>query len=316
MNNTLCKITEKFNIPRSYNGLMYRNKKLSSYTTFNIGGITPLFLEPVSVKDLSLLLNAFYEQKVSFFILGGGSNLVIADEGIPVPVLSTRGLCSISLLSSEDGWILTCGAGVKIENLMSFCIDNSFAGLENFAGLPGTAGGAAYMNARCYDKSISDVLISIDFLEFCDRGYKESKYVFCEKDWTYKHSPFQQSRNIITGVSFRVKEGDIQDIQQKCAYFINDRKEKGHFKYPSAGSVFKNNHAFGKPSGQIIDEAGLKGLKKGDAQIAPWHGNFIINLGNASASDVKSLVAVVQEAVFEKFAFNLETEIIFTQDLF
>ncbi len=316
MKNTLCKKTENFNIPQAYKGLMYRNRELSSYTSFKIGGITPLFFEPSSVKDLCLLLNALCEQKTSFFILGGGTNLVIADEGIPVPVISTRSLSSVSLSASGEDLILHCGSGLAISTLTEFCVEHSLTGFESFTGLPGTTGGAVYMNARCYDTSMSDLILNVGFLEYCNGYYKKSLYLTCEKDWSYKKSPFQQTKHIITDVSFCLKKGNKHDIEQKCSFFINDRKQKGHFDYPSAGSVFKNNRLFGKPSGQIIDEAGLKGLEKGGAQIAPWHGNIIINVKHASASDVKGLVQTVQKTVHEKFGFNLEPEIIFTQDLF
>lgn len=310
-------MTENFNIPQSFHGSISTCKELSSFTSFKIGGCTPLFIEPLSINDLIIILDAFNEQKKDFFILGGGSNLVIADEGIPVPVISTSSFENIAFTSLDDGiFLLSCGSGLQVDKLIQYCIANEFEGLENFAGLPGSVGGAAYMNARCYEKSISDAVCAIRYVDEINGHYEEFSYIYRKNDWDYKKSPFQHGKKIITGVDFFVKKGKADIIAEKTGSYIADRKEKGHFKYPSAGSVFKNNHAFGKPSGKIIDEAGLKGFRIGGVQIAPWHGNFIINVDKGKASEVKELVTLVQNTVFEKFGFFLEPEIIFTQDLF
>ena len=141
------------------------------------------------------------------------------------------------------------------------------------------------------------------------------EYIFDSKDWDYKKSPFQSGDKFIVEVNFKVHKGRKNDIFDKAESYITDRELKGHFKYPSAGSVFKNNRSFGKPSGKIIDEVGLRGFSVGDAQVAPWHGNFIINTGSATAMDVKKLVEHIQKNVQEKTGFLLECEIIFTDSL-
>lgn len=308
---------EKFNIPQTFQGSIVSNQELSSFTSFKIGGCTPLFIQPASINDLIAILNAFNDQKTDFFVLGGGSNLVIADEGIPVPVISTGSFDHISSLVRDDGAILlSCGSGLSVERIIQYCIDTELSGLENFAGLPGSVGGAVYMNARCYEKSVSDSVYAVRYVENVNGRYREYSYTYCAHDWDYKKSPFQHTKKIITGVDLIVTKGEKESITEKCRVCIDDRKEKGHFRYPSAGSVFKNNRDFGKPSGKIIDEAGLKGLRIGGTQIAPWHGNFIVNVDQGKASEVKELVTVVQNTVFEKFGFFLEPEIIFTQDLF
>jgi UDP-N-acetylmuramate dehydrogenase len=146
-------------------------------------------------------------------------------------------------------------------------------------------------------------------------------------EWSYKHSPFMDKNVFITQVvlelipaykNFFIQNEPIpaeikESIRRDSDHFINDRKQKGHFLAPSAGSVFKNNRLFGKPSGVIVDEAGLKGLSVGGAQVAPWHGNFIINNGNAMANDVRGLVQTVQRKVKDSTGFSLETEIIFVE---
>ena len=145
--------------------------------------------------------------------------------------------------------------------------------------------------------------------------------MFNSTDWDYKKSPFQENsvsqtpHRYITQVTFRLTPATGPDAHERiaadCKKYIAERVDKGHFKYPSAGSVFKNNHAFGAPSGKLIDDCGLKGLASGGAQIAPFHGNFIINTGNATAEDIKALVKAAQKTVKEKFGFELEPEIIF-----
>ena len=206
--------------------------------------------------------------------------------------------------------LLICGAGCTFEKITDFCIKNEISGLENFAGLPGTTGGATFMNARCYEVSISDVLSSVKYIDLSD--FTEKTYSVDLSEWDYKKSPFQSGDKIITQVNFNVKKGISKEIEEKSLSFIKDRENKGHFKFPSAGSVFKNNRNFGKPSGKIIDEVGLRGFSVGQAQVAPWHGNFIINNGNATASDVRNLVEIIQEKVLKETGFMLECEIIFT----
>ena len=332
--NTVCKNRENSKIEEkvlhsAFRGIIAKNYPLSHLSTFKVGGDASFFIEPFSIDSLVFALE--YLKGNSFFIFGGASNLVISDEGIKIPVLSTRSLKNISVIekntetteTKEKEFFLRCEAGASIDSLIDFCIEKGFTGLENFAGLPGSIGGAVYMNARCYDVSISDVLSEVRFidckkmqnsLDFVSKDFFESS-VFDEKDWDYKKSPFQDNKKLIVEVILKVKKADTQSVREKADKYIADRKEKGHFRFPSAGSVFKNNRSFGKPSGKIIDEAGLKGFQIGGAQIAPWHGNFIINRGTATAKDIKNLVIYIKELVREKCGFDLEPEILFTDIL-
>ncbi|MBQ6110064.1 MAG: UDP-N-acetylmuramate dehydrogenase [Alphaproteobacteria bacterium] len=292
------------------------NVPLAPKTTFKIGGNAAVFTEPNSVSQLCQLIAIIHKNSWPFFILGGGSNVVINDNGLNAVVVGLKKLKNICLLQepvNKDEVFVCCDAGVTIGQLVSFCINNSVSGVEEFAGLPGTCGGACYMNARCYGVSFSENLNGVFYI---GSDYQEHKYIFNAKDWDYKKSPFQQMiKNrecfAITKVILRLRRGNKNMIDLMCAKYIKDRENKGHFNFPSAGSVFKNNHNFGKPSGQIIDEVGLRGIKIGDAQIAPWHGNFIINTGNASAKDVKQLIQKIKSKVFDKTGFELEPEIIF-----
>ena len=307
--NNLLKKSVNFNIIDNYNGIFLQNESLKDKTTFKIGGNASFFAKPEDSKSLIALLSWAKENDLPLFILGGGSNLVVSDDGIDKLVISTE---AFDFCNLQDE-VLTCGSGCSFEKITEFCIKSEISGLENFAGLPGTTGGATFMNARCYEVSISDVISSVKYIDLSD--FTEKTYSVDLSEWDYKKSPFQTGDKIITQVNFNVKKGNSKEIEEKSLSFIKDREIKGHFKFPSAGSVFKNNRNFGKPSGKIIDEVGLRGFSVGQAQVAPWHGNFIINNGNATASDVRNLVEIIQEKVLKETGFMLECEIIFTDKI-
>ena len=225
-------------------------------------------------------------------------------------------------VGAENGQktIIRAAAGESVAALVSFAEREGLSGLEEFAGLPGTVGGAVYMNARCFDREMSDVAAKITWLEWTTQdapqaqdgagAFRAKSAVFAPSDWDYKKSPFTGTGRVVLSAEFIVQKGDKASIAQKAAAFIQERKDKGHYKAPCAGSVFKNNRAFGRPTGKIIDELGLKGERRGGAQIAPFHGNIIINAGGASSADVRALVDLCKARAKEKFGIELEEEIV------
>ncbi|MBP3741349.1 MAG: UDP-N-acetylmuramate dehydrogenase [Treponema sp.] len=296
------------------------NEPLAPKSTFRIGGNARLFITPQTSEQFESALSAVRNADIPFFIIGGASNLVFPDEGYQGAIISSQALKEIYYTPdeiTEDGSLLvTCQAGTPMAAFVDFCTKKNLTGAEQFAGLPGTVGGALYMNARCFDRSISDIFYSAEYFTFHGKSTQHATITFNPSDWDYKKSPFQdkQQQKIITSATFHLRPAAAEDhdrIISDCKKYIAERVDKGHFKYPSAGSVFKNNHAFGAPSGKLIDQCGLKGLQIGGAQIAPFHGNFIINTGNATCSDVKALVQRAKDTVKEKFGFDLECEIIF-----
>lgn len=312
--NTLRKLTENFNTNIN---ILY-DEPMSKHTTFKVGGPADVFFEPSSMEEVKSIIDFLKKNKQNFFVLGGGSNIVVSDEGIKDAVICTQKMKSIKLLSKKEQdsstlretLFLKCSAGTLMDRIASFCEENSISGLETFSGLPGTIGGAIYMNARCYEHSISDILQSVIYFNVETAAI--DSYDFKETDWSYKKSPFQHSGNIILEAVLKCSKGNAEQIKERNSSYIEDRKSKGHFNFPSAGSVFKNNREFGSPSGKIIDEAGLRGFCMGGAQIAPWHGNFIINTGSATAKDIQNLVCYIINEVKQKTGFVLEPEIIFT----
>ena len=298
---------EKFNTD-DFKGRILFSETMANHTTFRIGGPAPLFIEPFDVPSLRFALSVLKTDAVPYFVLGGGSNIVVSDKGFEGAVVSMSALCHIE----ADGEYVASGAGASVSSVVSFCTEHALSGLEAFAGLPGSAGGAVYMNARCFDVSVSDVLSEVRYID--GSTLEEKTYRFNAADWDYKISPFQNTPRIVTRAVFKTKklsEDKKNEIVERCKTCVAERSAKGHFKFPSAGSVFKNNRAFGKPSGKIIDEAGLKGMRSGGAQIAPWHGNFIVNTGGATAEDVRVLVDRIVEIVRQKTGFTLECEILF-----
>ena len=285
------------------------NEPLSEHTTFKIGGNADYFMLPQTVKELASIILWAKDNNIPFFIIGGGSNLVISDDGFRGAVICTEKLNSFYIEEKSCIKKLVCGGGCSMKDTVAFCESNGLSGLETFSGLPGTVGGACFMNARCYNKSISDVLVSAEY--FDTQTGKTGTYKMNSKDWDYKKSPFQNSDKIIVQAAFCVKDGNKDEIKKLDEYYVHDREQKGHFRYPSAGSVFKNNRDFGEPSGKIIQDTGLLGYTIGCAKVSDWHGNFIINYNNATASDVKKIVQHVTDVVYEKRHFKLEPEIIF-----
>lgn len=298
------------------------NEALAPKSTFKVGGTARLFITPQTPEQLESTISAVRSAELPYFVTGGASNVVYPDGIYEGAIISTQGIKEIIYdpdeIPSDGSVLVTCQCGVPMAAFVDFCTRKNLTGAEQFAGLPGTVGGAVYMNARCFDRSISDILYSTTHLQYKGDKAQQIELPFDSKDWDYKKSPFQSTKDknqlYITQTTFRLTPAGASShdrITADCKKYIAERVNKGHFKYPSAGSVFKNNHAFGAPSGKLIDDCGLKGLTCGGAQIAPFHGNFIINTGSATAADIKSLVSQAQKAVYEKFGFNLEPEIIF-----
>lgn len=322
------KLREKFNIT----GRILVNEPLSEKTSMKVGGKAPLLFIPDTEESFIRLLEILKstdfqdcfrdfmaEEGITpyrnglYFILGGGTNIVVSDKGFSCPVVSTGGLSDFKVLGSEgEKFFVRAGAGLPMNKLVNLLKDESLGSMAEFAGLPGSCGGAVFMNARCFNSSVSDFFVSAKIFDM-DRGSVDE--VLMEPSaWDYKKTPFQVKSCVILSVVFAVNKVSRKEIEEKMREAVNLRKEKGHYLFPSAGSVFKNNRSFGKPTGALIDSVGLKGLSRGGAKVAPWHGNIIINEGNATGADIRALVEEVKKTVLEKTGFNLDCEIFFVGD--
>lgn len=314
----------------AFDGDILQNEDLSSKTTFKIGQKAKLFISPKNYYSFQIALTSLINLNIPFFILGGGSNVVFPDDDFNKVILCTKEFSSVTKLNVSDlpsdfGTItlqknkvlVTCFSGTSVATLVNYCTNHNISGVEEFAGLPGSIGGAVYMNARCFNKSFSDILFYTTWMDLKSKKAELHHKLYNANEWEYKKSPFQDGTKFITTATFLLTQRTQKDhlfILENCKKYIQERVSKGHFEYPSAGSVFKNNRSFGKSSGQIIDEAGLRGYTVGGAKIADFHGNFIINTNNAKAQDVKSIVNHTKDVIKKKYDFSLESEIIFVED--
>jgi UDP-N-acetylmuramate dehydrogenase len=304
----------------AFSGAWRFDEPLASHTTFKVGGPAGLWIQPDLSCFLSFvpqLLCRARERNIPVFVLGGGANIVVADRGIPGIVLDTGqwtgikpgpGKEAASARGPAGTELLVFCSGTPVDQAAERAASLGLGGLEFLAGMPGSVGGSVWMNARCYERSVSDVLVETEILT--EEGSTERVPVR-SSDFGYKKSPFQTRNAVILSAAFALKKRPPAELRACMDEHRRDREAKGHYRYPSAGSAFKNNRAFGKPTGKIIDEAGLRGLSRGGASIAPWHGNLLINTGGATAADIKALLEDVAEQVHRATGFVLENEILF-----
>lgn len=298
-----------------FEGAVKFDEPMSMHTSFRVGGPAKVFVKPNSFDDLLLLVSWIRENKIPYFIIGGGTNLLVKDKGIDA-VLISLGDCLKKISMGERGKnriIVNAGAGVKTHLLCSFAIKNSLKGMNFALGIPGTIGGGIVMNAGTAIGSIAHVLHEITIL-----GQKGEKKTIPAKNikFGYRGLTLLRKRRdsaienfIILEASFSLTPGNPLKIKDEADIIIAQRKKKQPTDLPSAGCFFKNPN-LKTPAARLIDQAGLRGLKKGGAMISPKHANFIINVNNASAADILSLSKNAQDRVENKFNIKLVPEVI------
>ncbi len=278
------------------------NEPLKKHTSFKIGGNAALFIVPGDDSALSAVLKKCYEESVRTVVIGNGSNLLVADEGIDaVVILMTRENGEIRLINDTD---IYCDAGVSLTKVCRFALENGLSGLEFAFGIPGSVGGAVYMNAGAYNGEIKDVITKCEFLK------EDGTHGFMDKEdmqLGYRTSIFNKNGCVITGAYFSLVKDSKDAIKNRMNDFLSRRKNKQPLEYPSAGSTFKrpkDNFA-----GALIEQSGLKGACIGGAQVSEKHAGFVINKGNATAKDVIELVELIKKKVKEDSGIDLEPEI-------
>lgn len=282
--------------------LIVENEPLCKHTTFKIGGPAKYFCTVNNEASLTSLISVLKSENIRFFILGNGSNILADDNGFDGAIITLSGdFCKSELIDAD---VIRCYSGVKLSTLCKFALENSLAGLEFAFGIPGTVGGAVYMNAGAYGGEMKNVVASVRYLD-SDGSIKE---LGAEKlDFRYRHSVFTDSEKIILSADIKLSKADKADISAKMNDFMERRKSKQPLEYPSAGSVFKRPEGYF--AGALIEQAGLKGYTIGGAQVSEKHSGFIINYNNATCEDVKKLVKHIQDTVMEKDGVMLECEI-------
>lgn len=281
------------------------NQVLSQYTSFKIGGNCPLLIKPNSVECLCELMSAFAENGHSYRVMGKGSNLLISDKGIDCPVI----LISSDLgKMSFEGENVTCETGLPLISLCSEAANRELSGLEFAYGIPGSVGGAVYMNAGAYGGEMRDIIVSCTYADEKGELHKIKKE---DMELSYRHSFFSGKPYIITDVTLELQKGDKKVITDKMQELMSKRREKQPLEYPSAGSTFKRPE--GDFAGRLIDAAGMRGFAVGGAQVSEKHCGFVVNKGSAAFDDVVSVINAVKDKVKETSGRELECEVIIWQ---
>jgi UDP-N-acetylmuramate dehydrogenase len=279
------------------------NAPLSAYCSFKIGGPAEILYIPHTEDALVFALRFAREAGAPCRVLGNGSNVLIDDKGLPGLTLRLAGGLT-ELYLREDGAVY-CGAGVSLKRLCTFALDNGLAGLEFAYGIPGSVGGAVYMNAGAYGGEIKNVLESVRCIDPATLEKRER--AAAGLDIAYRSTPFMTNGEIITGAAFRLAPGDPAVSKARMNELMAKRKASQPLEWPSAGSTFKRPKE--GYAAAMIDQTGLKGYRVGGAEVSEKHAGFVINKNNATFADVCGVIEGVRQAVYEKFGVRLETEV-------
>lgn len=286
-------------------GTHLRDEPMSRHTNFRIGGPADLMYIPNSVNALDAALRYLNQNGIPVLILGGGYNLLVSDQGFRgAAVKLPEGITDPIHFQEQT---VTASAGLPLKRLVREAAARGLAGIENLAGIPGTVGGAIYMNAGAYGSCVADVFRSAQAV--CPEGGLRSMSV-ADLQFNYRSSILQEMRcTVITGAVFKLRPGaNPAELEDRCREIIRIRNGKHPVGLPSAGSFFRNTRGL-PPAGRLIEEAGLKGLAVGGAQVSPMHANFIVNTGGATCREVLDLMARVQEHVQRIHGVLLEPEV-------
>jgi UDP-N-acetylmuramate dehydrogenase len=286
-------------------GKVLFNETMSRHTSIGVGGMADALVSPETVKELGQIITCLRHYKTPFIPVGNGTNLIMRDGGYRGVIISMKGLNNITLSKRNAGQAsISTGAGAALSEIVRMATEESLAGMEFCAGIPGSVGGAVKMNAGAYGSEIKDTIEEIELLNNSGeiRELKRNALTF-----EYRNLDLPEG-SVITGATFLLKEGIREQIQGRINEILGMRKNKHPLEFRNSGSIFKNPKG-GVPAGQIIDELGLKGLQIGGAKISEKHGNFIINLGQAKAGDIIALIDMVKKKVKDERGITLETEV-------
>lgn len=278
-----------------------RNEQLKKHTSFRIGGPADYFCLPQNLTDLLAAFDFARQKKIAVAVIGSGTNLLALDQGFRGLVIKLAGGLKQVRIS---GSIVRAGAGISLAQLLKAATGQSLTGLEFLAGIPGSLGGAVVMNAGAWGREIGRLVESVQALD------SNGNIIFLRRQdlhFAYRSSRLQKKKIVIAEVVLKLKKAKASRIKRTIKDYLEKRKEKQPLGIPNAGSIFKNPR--GKFAGQLLEAAGLKGQRIGDAQVSVKHANFIVNLGEAKASDVLRLITKMQSTVKRRFKVKLEPEI-------
>lgn len=274
------------------------NEPMAKHTTFRTGGNADFFVTPESIEEVEHILKILKDENIT--VLGNGSNVLVTDKGIRGVVIALRKLNNYEI---QDN-IIVAECGLPIAKLAHIAADNSLSGLEFACGIPGTIGGAVFMNAGAYGGEIKDVVVSSTYI---DKNTLEIKTIE-EHNFRYRGSIYSDCTDrIILSAKFKLNSGNNEEIKEKMNENMQSRNTKQPINKPSAGSTFKRKE--GVIAAKLIDEAGLKGYKIGGAEVSTLHAGFVINNGNATSKDILDLIEYIKKKVNEEYGVELEPEV-------
>lgn len=281
----------------------YINEPMKNHTSFKTGGEADVYVKADSAENIIKAVDILKEENIDYIIIGNGSNLLVSDKGFKGVVIEIGSLMN---KITVEGRKIYAQAGALLSSLSAAAADNGLTGLEFASGIPGSVGGAVFMNAGAYDGEIKDVIIGADVINKNGEIIRLSKD---ELELSYRSSVIEKKGYIVIGAEFELKEGSKEAIKEKMADFAARRRDKQPLNYPSAGSTFKRPEGYF--AGKLIEDSGLKGKTIGGAQVSEKHAGFIINTGNATSSDILELMDCCIETVYNKFGVRLEPEVRF-----
>lgn len=274
---------------------------LKEHTTFKVGGECRFFLTPATEEELKLCMDIVRRDNLKYYILGKGSNILADDRGYDGVIIST--VCLNNDIKHE-GTVIEASAGMGLDKISDYAMENSLTGFEFACGIPGSLGGAIVMNAGAYGGEMSNVLMEVKVL--CPDGSIKWKDV-SELELGYRKSNILANNEIVLAAKLKLAHGNKDEIRAQIEDLNNRRSDKQPLEYPSAGSTFKRPEGYF--AGKLIDDAGLRGFRLGGAAVSQKHCGFVINYDNASSDDIKNLIEHIKANVYEKFGVKLECEV-------
>ena len=282
---------------------MRLQEPMAGHTTFRIGGPADCFVQIENKEQLIQVLKYLRQVEVPFFVLGNGSNLLVSDKGYQGIILQIGQKMS---KVEVEGDMIIAQAGASMSQVARIALEHSLTGLEFASGIPGTIGGGIVMNAGAYDGELSGVVIQVNVVNGAGECMELEKD---SMEFGYRTSIIKNNPFTVTEVILKLEKGDSEQIKAKMDDLAARRREKQPLEYPSAGSTFKRPK--GNFAGKLIMDAGLRGFRIGGARVSEKHCGFVVNIGNATAEDVRDVISEVQERVKERFNVNLEPEVLF-----
>ena len=279
------------------------NEPMNLHTSFKVGGPAECYIKIENYEELVEILRFAKRNNINITIIGNGSNILVKDSGIKGIVLQIN-IKKYELKKEDKKITLSVGAGNKLSEIAQKLVNEEITGFEELSGIPGTIGGAIKMNAGAHGKEIKDILQNATV---CDLDGDTKKLENKDLKFSYRSSVLNQQKYIVLEAEFNLDKGTKEEIKQKMEEYKKYRTEKQPLEYPSAGSTFKRGENY--ITAKLIDEAGLKGYSIGGAQVSEKHAGFIINKGNATATDILQLIEHVEKTIYDKFKEKIKLEI-------